>query len=551
MDNKQKILPWLIFASALIIYTVGLSKMEIIMIDTRFALFVHEMRENGIFAFPQHHGNFYPDYTSVPVILMYLASLIFGGVNQFTIVLPSAIAMAAMVALVYVIGRRMHSAYFGLAGAIMMFAAYELVSIGRIASIDAYPALAATLCFYLLYSADQDKKYRRLWWLPVAMIFGFAMRGPIGTVIPTAVCVSYCLVAGKWRRLFITGATGAVLLGGLLALFAYSAYLSGGDKFLAEFWDLQITGRISNVKPPWYYLTDAVGSFALTYPLALMVLIVYLICRKKDFFKLARPQNEQTVQFLAAWALVIILGMSIPGTKHLRYITGAFPPLSLLAAVIMINPGHLKFLTWFRIWFVRVISLMPLVALIALPVGAWILRLPAVVKALDGVEIKLPLMIPCLLLLVFNLAVFNMRKGIRRRERNILLLGIMAIIIVLARIMVVEVAEQYINSSRKFVQKVEEIRQDRPLYFLFIGFDGDANKYMANVDRKKIFVPKEITAKDLKALEPGSLIIVREDHWRKRVDEALRKDFSLVTEGQLARRECLLMIKNQPEKVQE
>lgn len=542
--KKTNVVSWVIFAVSLLVCVAGLARMEILMIDTRFALFVHEMSESGIDPFPRLYGSLYPDYTSLPVILMYWSSLLFGKINWFTIVLPSAVCMAFVVMFTYKIGCRMYSAAHGLVAAVLMFGAWEILNIGRIVSLDTYPTLAVVIGFYLMYAAGEDNRRRRwLWWLPVLMILGFLARGPIGVVIPTAVFLSYYLVCGKFRMTLAVGVAGAVILAGMLALWAWFAWYCGGEAFHGKFWEMQITGRLGSTKPPWYYFTNALGSFAVTYPLGLIVLCVYIRYWKKDFFRIGQTPRIAKVQLLAAWMLVIILGMSIPGTKHLRYITAAMPAAALLAALLITNPDHLKILTWLRRWVIRIAILAPFVGLAALLVAAAVLRLPAVVEALDGIEIKLPLLVPGIVLGVFCLAVLSMRQGVRRYSRNLLVIVIMVATMILGRIMIVETVAQYRMSSKAFVAEVEALRPEgQPLYFIFLGPDGDENKYMLHVRRDRIFVPKYLDRPDeLKSLPPGTLIVSRRDRYFEKTDEAVRGRIEILAEGRIARRDCLLL----------
>ena len=542
--KNTRVIQWLVFAGALLVCVAGLAKLEILMIDTRFALFVQEMSENGIFPFPQLYGKFYPDYTSIPVILMYWSSLLFGAVNWLSIVLPSAVCMAFIVMFTYKVGCRMYSSYHGLTAAVLMFGAWEILNIGRIVSLDAYPALAAIIGFYLMYTADGEKRFRRLWWLPVLMVVGFLARGPIGVVVPTAVFVSYYLIRGQFKMLFAVGAAGAVILTGMLALWAWLAYRCGGDAFYGEFWSMQITGRLGSTKPPWYYFTNAVGSFAVTYPIGLAVLAIYAWTLKKSFFRFRPVPSVEKIQLLAAWMLIIILGMSIPGTKHLRYVTAAIPPAALLAALLISNSDRLKILTWLRRWLIRIAMLVPFVGLAGVWIAAWILKMPKIVEMINGVEIKLPLFIPSMVLSVFCLAVFCIRRGVRRRDRNLLIITLMVGTLILGRIMIVETIAQYTMSSKAFVATVEELRPDgQPLYFIFLGPDGDENKYMLHVRRDRIFVPLYLndSGEQLKSLPLGTLIVSRKDRYLKYVDETVRKRMEILAEGRIARRDCVLL----------
>ena len=102
MNNKK--ISLIIFVLGIIAYTVGLYGEEFIKIDTRYALFVIDMRKYGIDIFPTLLGNLYTDYFSPGIILMYLTSAFGLYVNKLTIALPGSILASLTLVLTYIIG---------------------------------------------------------------------------------------------------------------------------------------------------------------------------------------------------------------------------------------------------------------------------------------------------------------------------------------------------------------------------------------------------------------------------------------------------------------
>ena len=114
--------PWLIFFGALIIFTVRM-RSEFLMIDTRFALFVHEMRETGMLFWPTLYGKPYPDYTGLSTLLSLCAAEITGKVDYFSLILPSAVAGAFLIVMTWKTGVRLFSVRIAAAAVLLGFGA--------------------------------------------------------------------------------------------------------------------------------------------------------------------------------------------------------------------------------------------------------------------------------------------------------------------------------------------------------------------------------------------------------------------------------------------
>ena len=114
-------------------------------------------------------------------------------------------------------------------------------------------------------------------------MLGFAIRGPIGLVIPTGMLCSYYLLSGQWRRLISLGLHALLLLVLCIGALLLLAWVSGGQGFVHEVIRMQVTGRLDGTEgasSPLYYFTSSLGNYALAYPLAVLGLIALLINRR-------------------------------------------------------------------------------------------------------------------------------------------------------------------------------------------------------------------------------------------------------------------------------
>ena len=489
IPSKCKI-PLLIFFCALCAFTTGLYSAEIIRINCRFALFTAEIGQYGLGLFPTLYGKPYTDYPSTMVYFMYLAS--WGGryINMLTLTLPTALAAAYLVMMTYLIGRKI-SKRLGLYAVCFLFLSFEFLSIARAPNLDVFTAAATITAFYLMYSADLSGRpwCWRLVWLPFCVAFSFAVRGPMGVLIPAAVIIAYYLVNRRWMATLwsaiVCGLTALLCMWFFLQLCAWQ----GGHNLLWLFFDDQILSRFGSTKPFWYFFTNAAGSYALTYPLALLVIVVYgkKLCRQRP--DEAKP-HETLLRLLAGWILIVLLGMSIPGTKHLRYVVPVIPAMALLCGLLMLNFDHLKLFDWLKKYLLRAAEVLPFATLLAVVINFIVFRYgltPAV---------RMPFFMPILICGILCLLVILTFHKSKPSYREMVLLAVAACTMVVIRAMIVMPVENAGESSRQFVADAEQSRRNARLHYYFLGPDGDELKYLVNLPAEKRFIGRYVIPPD-------------------------------------------------------
>ncbi|MCF6177507.1 MAG: glycosyltransferase family 39 protein [Victivallaceae bacterium] len=482
MNNRKITL--LIFTVGMIAFLAGLYSQEIIRINIRYAIFAFEMKQYGMQLFPTLYGKPYLDYFSPFIILTYITT--WGGtwINMLTLTIPTAIAGALTLVVTYLIGEQVNKK-LGLYAVLICLMTYTFFASVRTPSMDIFVTLFTALSFYLAYTAHKNGKWKHLLFIPLCFLASFAIRGPLGLVIPAAVVFSYYAVNHHWRQATATAIVTAIIgLTGMTAVLYLCAY-SGGRELVTLFLDNQIFSRMGGHKPLWFFFSRGLHSYALALPLAFLVIICYA---KKLIIKPLKADSAQLylMRSLTAWLLIVFIGMSIPGDKHLRYILPIIPAAALLAAWIFVNFDN-------SILFAKLKKIFFLLTKIA-PVAASLTCIGIIIASnLLHLNIRqLPLIIGCLLFIALAISTLKIPRKLKLEYYHLSLVASMTLSIIILQITVISVMEEYKESSVKFVTAVEQLRQGKPLYFFKLGPDGEELKYLVNLPYGKMFIPEFI-----------------------------------------------------------
>jgi 4-amino-4-deoxy-L-arabinose transferase-like glycosyltransferase len=483
MSNRDSLL---IFLIGVVVFTVGLSP-EIIGFDCRFAMFAQEMLRNGPTFFPTTYGQPYPDYPGLSTFMIYLVSMLFGKVTPFTAVLPTAVASALILVVIYRIGA-MRSRQWGLFAVLIALFTHEFLIRSRSLTPDQYVSLATTLSFYLAYSANFYGRKKRLWFIPLVLVASFAFRGPIGIVIPAAVVCAYYLFNRDFKLFALMAFTSSIIFLLCFKWLLVAAAYQGGVVFADRVWKMQMAGRIDEGARHWigYYWTGSFVKYAVAYPIAVIVAISL-------YKKILRRENADYKFFgyLILWMFVILLGMSIPSTKKMRYIVPMVPPAALLASYIFIGQRPKGLLSGLKEIFLGFCRWFPAgTGILALVVWVFGSQITAFAMWAHGKQLP-SLFAGYYLVTIFLMAVLTAvvwHVNARFKEGPWRDLGLMIIGAVTFNIIIVcigEPVEYDLNKSRPFVEKVETLQRQNQgdLVFYKISADGAAIKFMINLDK--------------------------------------------------------------------
>ncbi|QKG64845.1 glycosyltransferase family 39 protein [Pseudomonas sp. B14-6] len=452
---------------ALGLFSAGVYQQAAIGFDSRFVLFAEEMLRHGPSVFPTTYGQPYADYSALSTLFIWVLSLPFGQVNSLSAWLPSAIAGAVIVTLMYRL-LAPYSPRWALLSIALMLMTNTFVTEVRAVSQDLMLAAIAFAVFYLGYAADHFSAPRRWLLIFALLLLGFAVRGPIGLVVPTGMLCSYWLLNRQWQRLFGFGLTAAVLLAASVGTLLWLAESRGGPLFMQDVVRMQFLGRMDGsegVSGSLYYFTGSLGNYALAYPLALLVLAAVWLPHQRQ----AGPALR-LLQYCTAAALIVMVGLSIPQAKKARYLLPMLPMAAIIAAYPFQVAGGRVFV-WLR----------------GLMQGVWLLTPCVLIGVLLYAHRRFPEQLPSItsmLIILAALQVIALATLFRPRWRAQTLAFCAVLALWSVYILVFEPVERRLYDTQTFSRAAFALVQNdpAPLVLHGMGKDAKAIKFMVNID---------------------------------------------------------------------
>ncbi len=452
---------------ALVLFSAGVYQQAAIGFDSRFVLFAQEMLRHGPSVFPTTYGQPYADYSALSTLFIWVLSLPFGQVNSLSAWLPSAIAGAVIVTLMYRL-LAPYSPRWALLSIALMLMTNTFVTEVRAVSQDLMLAAIAFAVFYLGYAADHFSAPRRWLLIFALLLLGFAVRGPIGLVVPTGMLCSYWLLNRQWQRLFGFGLTAAVLLAASVGMLLWLAESRGGPLFMQDVVRMQFLGRMDGsegVSGSLYYFTGSLGNYALAYPLALLVLAAAWLPHQRQSGPALR-----LLQYCTAAALIVMVGLSIPQAKKARYLLPMLPMAAIIAAYPFQVAGGRVFV-WLR----------------GLMQGVWLLTPCVLIGVLLYAHRRFPeqlTSITSMLIILAALQVIALATLFRPRWRAQTLAFCAVLALWSVYILVFEPVERRLYDTQTFSRAAFALVQNdpAPLVLHGMGKDAKAIKFMVNID---------------------------------------------------------------------
>lgn len=511
---------WILFCTSLFFFTWGVGRQEVIGFESRFYLFAQEMWLYGINWFPTTYQQAYPDYPVSSTLLIYFSAKLMGGLNKLSAVMPSAMASALTIVMTYLIGAK-QSKKWGWYAVCFLLLTVTFVKTSRSITLDIYPTFITTACFYLSYSRD---KLLIPWkGLALLLLIGFAFRGPIGLIMPAGVVCSYYFFSKKWYALLSFGLMALLLLLMSTALLLFLAYYQGGETFVWDVLRMEVLGRINDrAVPAYFYFTTGLKDHVLVLPVACSLMVGYF------YFFMWKKQEDRQFDFiikLCAWFFVILIGMSIPGDKKIRYILPLLPAASLLAAYIFIIETKVKYFLYLRYLLQYLLLFFPLLITISLLFLAYFkitLLAPMAISLSPLIVLLSSGQIIAILLYVY----FPVW------QTNIALIAAVSSLFFL-NLTVLEPIELFYERAHDFVVQLEERRLQEKMALVFYKSraDGAAIKYLINmpVPSQPVFIDQE---KGLQQFTKPAFFITTEKNFQG-LSPSLSKKFQVITQDKL------------------
>ncbi len=286
------------------------------------------------------HLNGAPWYVQPPLYFWVAAAFgKLGGISEFTLRLPSALATIVMAAAVgYAVARVAPVRAAVLAATILSTALMQAV-LGRLAIMDALLDLAVMLAI-LAWAGALRTGAGPLWyggW--VALALGTLAKGPVALVMTLLVVAPWALwTRASGGRLVVPGVTrwlaGAGLFVALLAPWAIALDRAAGPVAFGELVLHYTVGRylgtIENQSGPlWYYVPVLILGF---FPW-----FAFLVPAAREALRDTRPSdvtgNGDLSRLGLVWAIVPFVFFSFAKTKLPNYIALELPAFAILVAL--------------------------------------------------------------------------------------------------------------------------------------------------------------------------------------------------------------------------
>jgi hypothetical protein len=268
------------------------------------------------------------------------------------------------------------------------------------------------------------------------------------------------------------GSVAFLLLILCLGLLMFLADHAGGSTFLHEVLRMQVFGRLESASlPRYFYFTDSFGSYALAYPVAILVLsgLVFRWVKTRDI-----TTEMRFMLLLASWMAIILFGMSVPADKKVRYVLPMLPACALIAASFYTMQE--QWLVWFKKILLMIFLILPALFFAAV----WWIQYTNELKSLS-----LPVhFILCLVIFALTqiLQVVVLVKT-SKQDFSMHMLGIAAASFVIFYLGVKEPIQLHIDRARDTVQEIERLRMrdHAKLVFYREGRDSLPIKYIINM----------------------------------------------------------------------
>ena len=342
MPRDFQVLILLAVAGGVLLLT-GLSVRSLWGSEGRWAVIAREMLASGNWFLPTINGEVYFDK---PLLSYWIISAfaLTGGVSEAAARLPSALAGAGCVLLMFAMGRRLFGARCGLLAGGLLLTSAMFILWSRTASAEMLNLLSIWLMLWAFIAGGVDGKLRYLLFLYGIGTISAFLKGPVAPAVSFFVIGFYSLARAltplrtqkqswlKVRDLFLShfrwvlSWQGLVSIIAALSIFALlllmPVLVTGSWQSVALMWRenvLRFFRPFDHVEPPWTYLKHA--------PVFFMPWTLLLIA---SLWESRRWPANWASRWTWLTGLAIFLFFTASGSRRSYYILPLVPALALI-----------------------------------------------------------------------------------------------------------------------------------------------------------------------------------------------------------------------------
>jgi len=300
--------------------------------EPREAVTVFDIVHGGGVILPQRAGVEIP---SKPLLMHWMAalvSLVAGGVNEFTVRLPSAGLAIAGVIVCYFYVRRLFDNVTALFAALILSTTFQYLQAGTGARVDTTLTFFMEVAFFeFIFMAEGLTRRRML--LYVAIALAILTKGPIGLILPGLVAVIWLAAEKRWNLLRRIGLVrGAIVVLVLAGGWYLAALIEGGPDFfrkqiLAENL-LRFTGGADFHEGhihPFYYMELALLAGFMPWTILLPIVGVQAARAPRAL--------DPRLKYIIVWFAAVLIFYNLPQSKRGVYLLCMYPAFATLVAI--------------------------------------------------------------------------------------------------------------------------------------------------------------------------------------------------------------------------
>ncbi len=501
--------------------------------EPRYAQIAREMVETGQYIVPHINGGLYPDKPPLFFWLIAGTAKIAGDATAFAARLPSVLAALGILALTYVLGRRLFDPLAALIAAGILFTSENFFTTAVSVHIDPLLTLLTTAAILLFHCG-----YRRFpggapfcyaaW---VCMGLALLAKGPVGLCIPIIVCVLFLAAKKEWRSIGrLRFASGLLLAAGIMALWLVPACILGGEVYRDNILFKQTLDRTVDSyshRQPFYY-------FLINFPIDFLPWSLFIPGACIYFWK--NRARAGSIRLPLAWFAGVFLFFSMWSCKRSLYLLPLYPAAALLLAKFFADTVRTATAASPRVLtipFGLLCGLLACCAILGAAVFAFGLEALQPVRHAAGTLYAVSAVLICGGMLGILL--------LRRSARPALMLGHVTMVTAVALFMLITLifpAVNGIKSGRFFSERIRE--RVGPDDRLSAAFEPEMFNYFLH--RYPIPFVQDDQALRRTILAPAKNYILMKKGKHNRLPEDLRANLSLLDRQTIGHQEYVLLV---------
>jgi 4-amino-4-deoxy-L-arabinose transferase-like glycosyltransferase len=302
--------------------------------EPREAVTVFDIVHGGGIILPQRAGVEIP---SKPLLMHWIAalvSIVAGGVNEFSVRLPSAGLAIAGVIVCYFYVRRLFDDVTALIAALILGTTFQYLQAGTGARVDMTLTFFMEVAFFEFILMAEGLTRRRML-LYVAIALAVLTKGPIGLILPGLVALIWIALEKRWSFLremnLVRGAIVVIVLAGGWYV---AALIEGGPDFfrkqvLAENL-LRFAGgsdfHEGHIHPFYYMELALLAGFM---PWTFLLPIVGVQAARAPLTVAPR------LKYIFVWFAAVVIFYNLPQSKRGVYLLCMYPAFAALVAIYL------------------------------------------------------------------------------------------------------------------------------------------------------------------------------------------------------------------------